>query len=56
MTEPLLQFCNVTKDFESGLLPWAKRTLRAVDDVSLDLLPGETLGLVGNRGRARQRC
>ncbi len=22
MSAPLLQFCSVTKDFESGLLPW----------------------------------
>jgi ABC-type oligopeptide transport system ATPase subunit len=31
-------------------LRWEHRRLRAVDDVSLSLAPGETLGLVGESG------
>ena len=43
---PLLRVENVTKHFPVGL----GASLKAVDGVSLDVLPGETLGLVGESG------
>ena len=53
MSAPLLQFHNVAKDFESGLLPWTRRRVRAVDAVNIDLQPGETLGIVGESGSGK---
>ena len=44
--EPLLQIRNLKKYF---FIP-GKGALHAVDDISLDIMPGETLGLVGESG------
>ncbi|MBB3771647.1 peptide/nickel transport system ATP-binding protein [Angulomicrobium tetraedrale] len=45
MTAPLLEVVGLTKSFHSG-----GRRVVALDDVSLSLAPGETLGLVGASG------
>ncbi|MCP5151829.1 MAG: ATP-binding cassette domain-containing protein [Ectothiorhodospiraceae bacterium] len=49
--EPLLVVENLVKDFEVGA-PWGggRRTLRAVDGVSLTVDAGETVGIVGESG------
>ncbi|RAI01852.1 peptide ABC transporter substrate-binding protein [Acuticoccus sediminis] len=50
---PLLSVRGISKrfDLDDALLPWVKgRAVQAVDNVSFDLAPGETLGLVGESG------
>ena len=51
-TTPLLEVEHLTKDFvvERGWLGRPRAVLRAVDDVSFAVGPGETLGLVGESG------
>lgn len=52
MTEALLRIEELTLRYprSGGMLPWQKQWNTAVDQVSLDIMPGETLGLVGESG------
>jgi oligopeptide/dipeptide ABC transporter ATP-binding protein len=52
MTAPLLSVHDLTKHYvrKSGFLGGDKGVVRAVDGVSFDVFPGETLGLVGESG------
>ena len=52
MSEPLLQVENLKKYFpvRRGLLQRVTGQVKAVDDVSFSIQPGETLGLVGESG------
>ena len=52
---PVLQATNLAKEFplRSGVLRRVNGSVRAVDDVSLSILPGTTLGLVGESGSGK---
>src|SRR5215210_5789282 len=52
VTEPLLQVRNLRKVFSitSGVFARKVGEVRAVHDVSFDIMPGETLSLVGESG------
>ena len=45
MSAPVVEFSHVIKDYPTQL--WPKRSLRAVDDVSLQVRAGEVFGLLG---------
>ncbi|MCI6548003.1 MAG: dipeptide ABC transporter ATP-binding protein [Coriobacteriaceae bacterium] len=52
MTEPLLKVEHLTKEFpvDSSVFSREKRKVFAVSDVSFEIYPGKTLGLVGESG------
>ena len=50
--EPILKINNLSKEYpiKSGLFGVSTNVIKAVNDISFDVYPGETLGLVGESG------
>jgi len=52
--EPLLVVEDLAVEYESaGAVPWRRKVSRAIDGVSFEIFPGETLGLVGESGSGK---
>lgn len=52
---PLLKVEHLSKEFPAGVPAWfakrfSKRVVSAVNDISFEIYPGETFGLVGESG------
>jgi len=51
-TAPVLEVAGVTKAFASAP-PWHRRRVEVLRDATLDVLPGELVGLVGENGSGK---
>ena len=53
MSNPLLEVRNASRTFRTGVSPFSREAFTAVDDVSLRLENGRTLGIVGESGSGK---
>jgi ABC-type glutathione transport system ATPase component len=53
MSNPLLEVRNASRTFHTGVSPFLREAFTAVDDVSLRLENGRTLGIVGESGSGK---
>ena len=53
MSNPLLEVRNASRTFRTGVSPFSRAAFTAVDDVSLRLENGRTLGIVGESGSGK---
>ncbi len=51
MNMPVVEIENLTKDFQTGF--WKKRPVRALDNLSLQVHPGEIFGFLGPNGAGK---
>ena len=49
--ETVIAIKNLTKDYEKGF--WKKRKIRALDDLTLDVAPGQIFGFLGGNGAGK---
>ena len=49
-TAPAVEIRNLVKDFKTS---FRRKPLRAVDDVSIRIMPGEVYGLIGPNGSGK---
>lgn len=48
--KPLVRTSDLSKHYPVGRSPFQRRVVHAVEQISLDIFPGETLGIVGESG------
>src|SRR5512141_1500000 len=48
---PVIEINNLSKDYETGF--WKKKKVRALDDLTLNVRPGQIFGFLGGNGAGK---